>query len=159
MIPLCSREGRSRGPLPEARGTSLMEFLLSIVTVMFVLFWMWEGTMVVYTYSVLSDSAKEGVRYASVHGPGNSNCSGPAPSTASACPDPSANNVAAVVKDYAGYSFQNISAIQVAVSYPDSTNAASNRIRVVVNYDYVPYLKLPWNPPHLKAVADGRVMN
>src|SRR5207244_11941452 len=67
--------------------------------------------------------------------------SGPAPSTASACPDPSANNVAAVVKDYAGYSFHDLSAMQVAVSYPDSTNAASNRIRVVVNYDYVPYLR------------------
>src|SRR3989442_14035791 len=126
MIPLYSSEGRSRGPLPEGRGTSLMEFLLSIMTVMFVLFWMWEGTMVVYTYSVLSDSAKEGVRYAMVHGPGNSNCSGPAPSTASACPDPSATNVAAVVQDYAGFSFHDLSLIQVAVGYPDSTHAASN---------------------------------
>ena len=30
-----------------------------------------------YAYSTLADAAKEGIRYAIVHGTGNTNCSGP----------------------------------------------------------------------------------
>jgi hypothetical protein len=147
----------------------MIEFLLSMMTVLFVLFWMWEGVMVVYTYNVLSDAAKEGLRYAIVHGPGNSNCSGPAPSGSGACPDASATNVVNIVKDYASYSFHDLSAVtagctalaanQICVSYPDGTNAPPNRVRVVVNYNFVPYIRLPWAAPHIVAVAEGRMVN
>ena len=58
------------------RGAVEIEFVLSILTVLFTMFWMWEVVMAVYTYSVISDAAREGVRYAIVHGLKNQNCSG-----------------------------------------------------------------------------------
>ena len=50
------------------RGAAQVEFALSILMVVFLMFWVFEMVMVVYTYSVLSDAAKEGVRYAIVRG-------------------------------------------------------------------------------------------
>ncbi len=44
-----------------------MVFLLSFI----------EITALVYTYSVLADSAKEGVRYGVVHGTLSTTCNGP----------------------------------------------------------------------------------
>src|SRR5205085_12359791 len=70
-------------PFPTRRSSDL--FVLSILTVLFVMFWTWEVVMAVYTYSVISDAAREGVRYAIVHGLKNQYCSGPVP-TGFACP-------------------------------------------------------------------------
>ncbi len=143
-----------------AKGAVQIEFVLSILILMFVIFWIWEVVMAVYTYNVLSDAAKEGVRYAIVHGAGNSNCSGP---NTPACPDPSGNNVKAVVNDYAKYSLHDISAMNVTVTYLDPagspSNQAPNRVQVQVQYNYVPYISLPWLPPLLKTAAEGRIVN
>ena len=61
------------------RGQTLIEFAFSFLMVVFIVFWTFELVMAVYTYAVLSDAAKEGVRYAIVHGSdtGKVNCSGP----------------------------------------------------------------------------------
>ncbi len=147
-----------RPSLGKAKGEAKIEFILSFLMLMFVIFWIWEIVMALYTYNVLSDAAKEGVRYAIVHGSGNSNCSGP---NTPACPDPSGNNVIAVVKDYAKYSLHDISAMNVTVTYLDPvgnpTDAAPNRVQVQVQYNYVPYISLPWLPPLLKTAAEGRI--
>lgn len=139
------------------RGAIQIEFILSILTVLFVILGTWELIMVVYTMNVLSDGAKEGVRYAIVHGGGNTNCSGPNPPPSCTSPDPTANNVVTLVKDYAKYSFVDVSAITVTVTYPDGSNDAPNRVRVEVRYDFVPFTALAIRP-HLRAAAEGRIV-
>ena len=52
------------------KGQTLVEFALSIVLVMLLIVGSIELIVTVYTYSVLADAAKEGVRYAIVHGTG-----------------------------------------------------------------------------------------
>lgn len=131
----------------------MIETALSVLVVVFVMFWMWELIMALYTYSVLSDAAKEGVRYAIVHGTGNSSCDGPS----TGC-DSTAANTVAKIRDYAGYSLHDISAITISVTYPDSSSAAGNRVKVAVSYLYVPYINLPWGVPTLKTGATGRIV-
>jgi hypothetical protein len=58
-------------------GSMLIEFSLSIWTLFLVTFLIFEFCMAVYTYSVLGNAAREGVRYAIVHGTDSSSCSGP----------------------------------------------------------------------------------
>ena len=154
------RTNRSNG-LRADRGAAEVEFVLSILTVLFVMFWTWEVVMAVYTYSVIADAAREGVRYAIVHGSKNSNCSGPVPAGFTACPDPSGANVTAVVRDYASYSFHDISSIGIDVTYPDSAllgNTSPSRVQVAVTYNFIPYTAFPFHP-RLKATAVGRIAN
>jgi Flp pilus assembly protein TadG len=66
-------------------------------------FLIFEFCMAIYTYSVLGNAAREGVRYAIVHGTDNSSCSGPS----SGCADSGGNNVTAVVNS-----------VLVTISYP-----------------------------------------
>ena len=61
----------------KSRGQAQVEFILSILFVMLFTFGMLEMVLLVYTYNVLADSAKEGVRYAIVHGTHSATCSGP----------------------------------------------------------------------------------
>src|SRR3954466_7004583 len=73
-------------------GQAIVEFAFVIVFLIVFLLSFIEITALVYTYSVLADSAKEGVRYAVVHGTLSSACSGPgAPGVA--CGDGAAANV------------------------------------------------------------------
>jgi TadE-like protein len=131
----------------------MVETALSILVAVFVMFWMWELIMALYTYSVLSDAAKEGVRYAIVHGKDNSSCDGP-----SAGCDSTAANTVAKVNEYAAYSLHDISAINVGVSYPDRSSAPGSRVSVTINYSYVPYITLPWTAPNLRTGATGRIV-
>ena len=152
-----SKKFRSRPFKTEARGAVQIEFVLSILTIMFLIFAMWELIMIVHTMNVLSDSAKEGVRYAIVHGGHNVNCSGPNPPPDCTNPDPTASNVVSRVKEYAKYSLHDITAISVTVTYPDGSIAAPNRVRVEVAYDFVPYTALNFRPT-LRAAAEGRIV-
>ena len=49
-------------------GQSAVEFAFTIVFVMLLILAAIELTVMIYTYTVLADAAKEGVRYAIVHG-------------------------------------------------------------------------------------------
>ncbi len=136
------------------RGATMVEFAVSIVVVIFVVFWTFELVMAVYTYAVLSDAAKEGVRYAIVHGSSSSNCSGPT----AGCGDSTGANVVAVVRDYAKYTLHDVSGMTVVVSYPESSSAPQSLVTVKVTYNYIPWTILPWTPPALKAGAQGRIV-
>lgn len=139
------------------RGAVQIEFILSFLTIVFVIFGIWELIMVVYTMNVLSAAAKEGVRYAIVHGGGNINCSGPSPPVTCTNPDLPADRVVAAVKNWAKYSFHDISALNVTVTYPDSTSEAPARVRVQVVYTFIPFTAVPIRPT-LNAVSEGRIV-
>lgn len=153
-----ARKFRPGGSRRNARGAVQIEFILSILTVLFLIFGMWELIMIMHTMNVLSDAAKEGVRYAIVHGGGGStNCSGPNPPPECTSPDPAAARVASVVRDYAKYTLHDISAISISVTYPDGQIIAPNRVRVEVAYAFVPYTALNLRPT-LHAAAEGRIV-
>jgi Flp pilus assembly protein TadG len=148
------------------RGAGQIEFLLSFFTVVFVLYGVIEICMAVYAMNVIGDAAREGVRYAIVHGFNTdaANCSGPGHTPA--CTDATGANVVAKVRDYARFSLHDVSAMTVNVRYLDSTvdpagtaTGTSPRVQVDVSYTYVPWINLPWTSPTLKASAQGRIVN
>lgn len=139
------------------RGQSTIELTLTVVFVMWAVFFMFEMISYVYTYNVLAYSAKEAVRFAVVHGAGNSCSSGSCTTGIVGAPDTTAiQNVATTA---AKQSFHDVSGITVNVTYPDGSNAAPNRVQVVVSYTYVPYATLHWTPATMFATAEGRILN
>jgi Flp pilus assembly protein TadG len=163
----------------------MVEFML-IITVVFLLFVSMLQTMIlIHSYNTLADAAKEGVRYAIVHGTGLSSayCSGPGNSAvtpALTCSDLTGTNVKTAVTNFAGLSLQSVPASEVTVCYdPDSTNspptctngantnssfgaacsAPGCLVRVTVSHAYTPIFGLGWPTITLNAAADGRIMN
>jgi hypothetical protein len=130
-----------------------------------------EMVMFLYAYNVLADSAKEGVRYAIVHGSRNSIPSGPT------CPcgdidggpaplgtRPGYGSGYGVVRTYAQLSGHYVTgtAMTVTVTYPDTANPPANqtpnRVRVVVSYPYKAFFGLGWPTVTVRAAAEGRIM-
>lgn len=149
---------RKSKPSDRQEGQALVEFALSIILVIFIVLCCWELLMAIYTSSVLADAAKEGVRYAIVHGSYSGQCSGP--NAGSPCAyDPTAANVTSRVRDYSQNSLHDLSAIDIAVSYPDGNNSPPSRVTVTVTYVYKPYVNLDFFQPTLRAHATGRIVN
>ncbi len=146
----------------EPRGQTQVEFVLSILFVLLLIFGIIEMILFIHTYNVLADAAKEGVRYAIVHGCDldSTSCSGtcvfPPPSPAS-CSDASADNVKAWARGYAKASFHDTSAMTVAVNYPDGSSSATNRVQVTISYPYQPIFGFGWPSVTVRAAAEGRI--
>src|SRR6266851_3646979 len=138
-----------RCPRPSAHGQATVEFALVVVLLMVMILSMLELILLMHTYNVLADAAKEGVRYAEVHGTGNSKASGPT------CPCADIDGPAAppgtipgygsgygVVKTFAQYSLHDVTGTKmtVTVAYPggDATpaNMTPNRVQVTVAFPY-----------------------
>lgn len=136
-------------------GSMLIEFSLSVWTLFLMTFLIFEFCMAIYTYSVLSNAAREGVRYAIVHGTDNSACSGPS----SGCADTGGSNVTAVVNSYASISFHDTSGMTVTPSWPDGTSTPNSRVAITISYPYAPYMTLPgFNAPQMRITAEGRIV-
>jgi len=148
----------------ETWGQAAVEFVF-VILFLFVLFLsMLELILMMHAYNTLADSAKEGVRYAIVHGTGNSSCSGPGTSTitCSGSPYPS---VQAAVTNYAGLSLHSTSTMTVNVDYnPNSANGSACNVpgcmvKVTVQYPYQPFFGLGWPTVTIYAAASGRIVN
>jgi Flp pilus assembly protein TadG len=120
------------------RGQSLLETALMIPLVLMAVFWVFEVGWVMYTYSVFTDAANEGVRHAIVHSGGD------------------AAGAQTSVKNVAGTSLVNISGMSTAVTFPDGSAAPPNRVRVAVTYSYVPVLGS--FSPTMHTYAEGRMV-
>jgi Flp pilus assembly protein TadG len=144
-----------------SKGQAAVEFALTIVFVMILIIAAIEMILLIYTYSVLADAAKEGVRYAVVHGygVGVANCSGPG-NGATACTDSTGSNVINVVKTYASASFHDSNAVasNTAVSYLDGSSVAPSRVQVTVSYPYQPIFGLGWPTVTVYAASEGRIV-
>jgi len=139
------------------KGQAMVEFMLSLVIVMFFIFAIFETMTMLYSYNAIANAAKEGVRYAVVSGSNSATPLGPTTGTGSDC----STNVAPVrnyVVRYAGLTFHDISAITVNVCYLDGTNVAPNRVQVTVQYAYKPYFNVPLTPT-IYAASEGRIVN
>jgi len=162
----------------------MVEFMI-VVTVIFLVFVsMVQVILMMYAYNTLADAAKEGVRYAIVHGTGLGNgCSGPGSvnlTPAVTCTDSVGSNVVTDVVNFAGVSLQSIgntnnqcsaaTAGSVNVCYdPNSANTGNSifggacsqpgcLVRVTVSQTYTPLFG--WGPSiTLNAAADGVIAN
>jgi TadE-like protein len=154
----------------DSRGQAQVEFVLTILFVLLLIFGMIELILLIHTYNVLADSAKEGVRYAIVHGCDfdSANCSGtcafasPSPPT---CSDAGADNVKAWARNYAVASLQGVSTSDIDVCYTsdggatcNATSDAPNMVRVRVSYAYKPFFGLGWPKITVRANAAGRIV-
>ena len=146
----------------------MVEFAL-VTVFLFVLFVsILQMILLMYAYTTLANAAKEGVRYAIVHGTGNTTCSGPGTTgpPVVTCPDLTGSlYVIPAVTNFAALSFQNIQASDVTVDYnPNSANGSACNVpgclvRVTVSHTYQPLFGLGWPSITLNAAADGRIMN
>ena len=147
-------------------GLATVEFILSFLFVVFLIFTALELIMMMYTYNVMADAAKEGVRYAIVHGANNTVPSGPASggsvcTSSCTCTSSSSNvtDVQTVVTDYAKTSFHDISGMTVYICYWDGNNKPLSRVYVVIHYPYSSFMSLAWSAPTINAAAEGRIIN
>ena len=140
------------------RGQTLVEFALSIILVMILIIGSIEMIVLIYTYTVLADAAKEGVRYGIVHGTGlgAGSCSGPGGGGV-ACTDSTGANVTTAVRNFAALSFHDKNAMTVTPTYPDASSVAPSRVRVTVSYVYQPLFGLGWPTVTVNAAAEGRI--
>ncbi len=135
-------------------GSLMVETAVALSVAVPIVMWMFELCMLTYTYSVLGDAARQGVRYAIVHGTDSSVCSGPS----SGCGDSAGANVVSQVKDYAASSFHDLSGMTVTVTYPDASSSPPSRVAVSIQYTYVPYIKLPGIDQTVNLNAEGRIV-
>lgn len=135
-------------------GSLMVETALALLVVLPMVFSLFEICMLTYTYSVLGDAARQGVRYAIVHGTDSAVCSGPS----TGCGDSAGANVISVVQKAAAYSFHNISGMTVQVTYPDASSSPTSRVAVAISYTYVPYIQLPGVVQNIHTSAQGRII-
>jgi Flp pilus assembly protein TadG len=141
--------------LESEHGSMLIEFAVSTWTLFLLTFLIFEFCMMVYTYSVLGNAAREGVRYAIVHGSDSAICSGPG----SGCSDASGSNVSAVVKSYATVTFHDMRGMTVTPSWPDGSSTPSSRVIVTIRYPYLAYFTIPgFRPPNMQISGEGRIV-
>src|SRR5438552_3188396 len=137
-------------PRKRENGQGLVEFALTILFIFLLFVGMLEMIFLMYAYNTVADAAKEGVRYAIVHGTGNTNCSGPGTTGPPpvVCSDTTGANVKTVVTNFGGLSMQGISASNVTVDYnPNSANGTACNVpgcivEVTVNKAYQPFFGL-----------------
>jgi Flp pilus assembly protein TadG len=142
-----------------SKGQASVEFALTVIFVMLLIIASLEMIVLIYTYSVLADAAKEGVRYAVVHGTGvgTANCSGPGGGGLS-CTDSVGSNVVTAVTNYASLSFHSTATMTVTPTYQDLSSVAPSRVRVTVSYPYQPLFGLGWPTVTVNAAAEGRIV-
>jgi Flp pilus assembly protein TadG len=141
--------------LCQQNGQATLEMMISLTVAFSLVFWMFELCLLTYTCSVLNDAAKQGLRYAIMHGTTGSNCSGPD----TGCSDQSPYaKVQATVLTTASASLHNISAMTITVSYANGTAAIGNPVSVVVAYTYVPYLNFPGLAAPLTFASKGNIL-
>jgi Flp pilus assembly protein TadG len=147
-------------------GQALIEFALVAVFLVLLVVGFLDLVLMLHTYNVLADSAKEGVRYAIVHGSANTSPSGPGchAQCAAACNAICGAVGTGVVKTYAQASLHDTTKMTVLVDYdpPGGNNGANcNKspclVSVTVTYPYK-FFDLGWTSINVNAAAQGRII-
>jgi Flp pilus assembly protein TadG len=139
------RRRKSRG---NEEGSALVEIALTLPVLITFFFGLIEVSLAFYTHQVLSESAREGTRYAIVHG---STCT---TGSGSAC-----TVSAATVNSYvSGLSWPNFgsSAMSVNTTYPDGNEAPGSRVQVTITYGF-PF-RVPFIPTSTLTMSSSSVM-
>ena len=122
---------RIRDRWREDRGNSLVEFALIAFMFVIVLAGVVELGRMVLVYNTIANAAREGTRYAIVHG---------ADQTVSPSGPGNVTNVQTVVKNFASAGLVDTTALTITVSYPNGDNNAGSTVAVKVLYTYDPFV-------------------
>jgi Flp pilus assembly protein TadG len=139
--------------LREDCGSIMIETTLGFMILMTMVLGILECSMMAYTFSVMEDSAREGVRYATVHGIDSSSCAGPS----SGC-DATAANVVSDVKAYAKTFTGGLNTMTVTVTYPDGASTATSRVKVALSCTYQPVFHFPGSAHLFQVSSEGRIL-
>ena len=160
-------------PGGQQAGQSSIEFILTMSFLVFLIVSIFELAIFIYTYSVLADAAKEGVRYAVVHGVNNASANGPSATTTGVVSSPpcvaanatTGGTVSAVtkqVRDFSGLSLHDTSTantnFNIYVCYLDGNNNLNSQVEVAVSYVYQPLFGLNWPSVTVFANSNGRIV-
>lgn len=139
------------------KGQAALEFTLTSGLAVFLIFCAVDQMMLLYTYVLMAHAAKEGVRYAVVHGSGNSTlCAYPCTGTVST----HGEAVQKVVQNAAKMAFRDTSSLVVNVNYLEAGSfKAPGLVRVTVSYPYRSFFSFVWTEPTINATAQGRILN
>jgi Flp pilus assembly protein TadG len=131
----------------KTRGQALVEFALILPWLLLLFFGIIEFGRLILAYEELNNAAREGARYAIVHGSDSTCPSGPMPggvTSASPCADPAGLAVEQTVVR-SGVSL-TLTTSQVTVEWPDLDNARGQRVTVVADYTFSTIIPLPLPP-------------
>ena len=142
---ISSRPLRSGHRDGRVRGQALVEFALVAPIFFLVMFSIIEFGRYVYTVQILNEAAREGARFAIVHGSQSLCPSGPMPGVTIPNPcDPTGQNVKdLVIRDATGVA--GTAPITATVDWPVD-NARGHTVTVAVSYQYrtlIPVVPLP----------------
>ena len=136
-------------------GQSLVEFaLVAFLTTLMLLFVVELGRTLL-VYAAIANAAREGVRYAIVHGStrptgtGQTNASGPAANPA---------QVLTVISNFAGTAPLTTSRLVVNVTYPNASNAPGQPVNVTVVYPYDPLITYFPSTLRLGSASQGIIL-
>jgi Flp pilus assembly protein TadG len=132
-----------------------VEFSICAFLICLTLFFIVETSRMLLVYTAVAEAAREGVRYAIVHG--SSRTAGATQDDASG---PSANpaQVLTVVKEFAGTGPLTTSLLVINVTYPGSSNAPGKSVNVSVVYPYDPLITYFPATLRLGSVAQGIIL-
>jgi Flp pilus assembly protein TadG len=143
------RSGQTRS------GQTLVEFsIVALLTTMTLLAVAETGRMVL-VYAAIANAAREGVRYATVHGSTRA-----AGSTADSASGPSSNpaQVVSVIDNFAGTGPITISRLIVSVTYPGASNDPGQKVSVSVVYPYDPLVTYFPSTLRLGSASQGVIL-
>lgn len=136
-------------------GSVLIETAITYMMVMTCVLGIIECCLMTYTYSVYSDAARHGVRYATFHGTDSSNCSGPS----TGCADATGANVVSDVTTYSSNYAAYVSGMNVQVNYPDAAGSAPpSRVLVTITYTYKPLFHFPGANHTFVVSSEARIL-
>jgi Flp pilus assembly protein TadG len=117
------------------RGQTLIEFaVVTVITVIMLLFVVEMGRMLL-VYTTVANAARAGLRYAIVHG--SSRAAGATVNSASG-PTSNPAQVLTVISNFAAAGALTTSLLVVSVTYPGSSNAPGQHVKITVVYPYDP---------------------
>lgn len=117
---------RMRLPLLQEEGQSLVEFAITFSILMGFVFMFIEVCLMFYTYCMISECAREGTRYAAVHG---ATCQ----TAASASCTAGASDINAYVGQL-GYPNLANGTMLVSTTFPDGSEAPGKHVQVAITY-------------------------
>jgi Flp pilus assembly protein TadG len=136
------------------RGQALVEFALTLPILLTFIFGLMQICMAFYTHEYISELAREGTRYAIVHG---STCA-TSPGGASCTASTTASDATSVASYVQGSGWPNLGggALTPTVNYLNGDEAPGHQVQVSITYKF-PY-NIPFIPPSVLSMASSSTM-
>jgi Flp pilus assembly protein TadG len=163
LIAMANRRRKIRAMRKRELGQAPVELAFSVIFVIFLIAGFIELIVLLYAYVSVGDAAKEGTRYAIVHGTLSKSCNGPGdPLNASIACDGTYAGVISAITNYANASGQTVASSDITITYTNPTggsacSAPSCGVQVTIAHDYRPFFGFGWPSVTLHAAAKGTV--